>query len=101
MGIDISGIDIMGVDILGIDILALPRHEEVSDMVRTQTGLYSYIRWLEAGNFGHRKWRDIVYVAKTKALINFAVTANLICDFVFAYAKLWFSHDAAHLYVCI
>ena len=36
------------------------------------------------------------YVAKTKALISFAVTAKLICVFVFAYAKCWFSHDAAH-----
>ena len=36
-------------------------------------------------------------VAKTKALISFAVTAKLICVFVFAYAKCWFSHDAAHI----
>ena len=35
-------------------------------------------------------------VAKIKALISFAVTAKLICVFVFAYAKCWFSHDAAH-----
>ena len=35
-------------------------------------------------------------VAKTKALISLAVTAKLICTFVFAYAKSWFSHDAAH-----
>ena len=34
-------------------------------------------------------------VAKTKALISFAVTAKLICVFVFAYAKIRFSHDAA------
>ena len=36
-------------------------------------------------------------MAKTKALISFAVTAKLICVFVFAYAKRWFSHDAAHI----
>ena len=36
-------------------------------------------------------------MAKTKVLISFAVTAKLICVFVFAYAKNWFSHDAAHL----
>ena len=36
-------------------------------------------------------------VAKTKALISFAVTAKLICVFVFAYAKCWFSHDAAQM----
>ena len=33
---------------------------------------------------------------KTKALISFAVTAKLICAFVFAYAKCCFSHDAAN-----
>ena len=42
--------------------------------------------------------REIVLsVQKTKALISFAVTVKLICVFVFAYAKSWFSHDAAHL----
>ena len=38
-----------------------------------------------------------ICVAKTKALISFAVTAKLICVFVFAYAKSRFSHDAAHI----
>ena len=32
-----------------------------------------------------------------KALISCAVTAQLICIFVFAYAKSRFSHDAAHI----
>ena len=36
-----------------------------------------------------------IRVAKTKALISFAVTAKLICAFVFAYADCWFSHAAA------
>ena len=36
-------------------------------------------------------------MAKTKALISLAVTAKLICVFVFAYAKSRFSHNAAHL----
>ena len=39
----------------------------------------------------------IIRVAKTKALISFAVTAKLICVFVFAYTKLRFSHNAAHI----
>ena len=39
-----------------------------------------------------------MYVAKTKALISFAVAAELICVFVFAYALSWFSHDAAHTF---
>ena len=34
---------------------------------------------------------------KTKALISFAVTAKLICDFVFVYAKSRFSHNEAHI----
>ena len=38
-----------------------------------------------------------IRVAKTKALISFAVTAKLICVFVFAYAKRWFSHGAAQM----
>ena len=37
-----------------------------------------------------------MYVAKTKALINFAVTAKLICVLVFAYAKCRFSHNEAY-----
>ena len=38
-----------------------------------------------------------IRIAKTKALISFVVTAKLICVFVFAYAKIRFSHDAAHI----
>ena len=38
-----------------------------------------------------------MHVAKTKALISFAVTAKLICAFVFAYANCLFSHGAAHI----
>ena len=34
---------------------------------------------------------------KTKVLISFAVTAKLICAFVFAYADCWFSHAAAQM----
>ena len=36
---------------------------------------------------------------ETKALISFAVTAKLICVFVFAYAKGWFSHNEAHIVI--
>ena len=57
----------------------------------TLTGLYSHRRMLEAWDFGFEKKR--VYTirrAKTKALISFAVTAKLICAFIFAYAKSGF-----------
>ena len=36
-------------------------------------------------------------VATTKELISFAVTAKLICAFVFAYAECWFSHAQAQI----
>ena len=39
-----------------------------------------------------------IRLAKTKALISFAVTAKLICVFVFAYAKSRFFHDEAHMF---
>ena len=35
---------------------------------------------------------------KTKALISCMGTAQLICAFVFAYAKNRFSHDLAHMF---
>ena len=41
----------------------------------------------------------LYYVAKTKKLISCAVTAQLICVFVFAFAKNWFSYDVAHLII--
>ena len=63
----------------------------------TQIGLYIHKIWLEAWNFGFRKKSDCtIRVAKTKALISFAVTAKLICVFVFEYVKSRVSHDAAH-----
>ena len=37
-----------------------------------------------------------MYVAKTKALISCAVTAQLIHAFAFAYVKSRFSHHAVH-----
>ena len=42
-----------------------------------------------------------IRVAKTKVMISFAVTAKLICAFVFAYADCWFSHEAAHLFTTL
>ena len=65
---------------------------------QTQTGLYSQRSRLEAGNFGFRKKRNCtICIAKTKALISFAVTMKLNCVFVFAYAGCWFSHEVAQI----
>ena len=50
--------------------------------------------------FGLRKQRDCtIYVAKTKALISCAVTAQLICVFVFAFAKKRISHNEAQIII--
>ena len=38
-----------------------------------------------------------MHVAKTKALISCEVTAQLICVFVFAYAKSRFSHNETQM----
>ena len=55
---------------------------------RTQTGLKSHRRTLEAWNFGFKKKRNCtILVAKTNGLISCAVTAQLICAFVFAKEK--------------
>ena len=43
-----------------------------------------------------KKWDCAICAAKTKALISCAVTAQLICVFVFAYADCWFSGAVAH-----
>ena len=49
-------------------------------------------------SFGFRKKRDCtICVAKTKALIRCVVTAQLICGFVFTYAKSWFFHNEAQI----
>ena len=63
-----------------------------------KTGLCSCRRWLEACNFGLRTKRNCtICVAKTKALISCAVTAQLICAFVFAWVRIRYSHDATHM----
>ena len=72
-----------------------PLHEKTNNFGfrpgPTQTGLYKHRR-LEVGNFGFRKKRNCtIRVAKTKAMISFAVT----------YAKCWFSHAKAHISVSL
>ena len=38
-----------------------------------------------------------MYLAKTKVLISCAITLQLICAFLFAYAKSRFFYDVAHV----
>ena len=52
----------------------------------------------ETPPFGFKKKRICtICVAKTKALSSCAVTAQLICAFVFAYADCWFSGALAQI----
>ena len=63
-----------------------------------ETCLYSHRSRLEARKFGFKENRGCtICVAKPKTLISCAVTAQLICVFVFAYADCLFSCVAAHL----
>ena len=59
----------------------------------TKTKLYSNRSRLKL----KEKRDSMYYVVKTKALISFAVTAKLVCAFVFAYANCWFSHAVARI----
>ena len=85
-----------------LKILYEPLHENSNNLGfrpgPTQTSLCSYKRWVEAINFGFRNNSNCtICLAKTKALISCAVTAQLICAFVFAYANCWFYGAAAHI----
>ena len=55
----------------------------------TQSRLYSHWRWLEAWKFEFREWRYCtIQVAKTKALISFAVTAKADLRLCFRICRL-------------
>ena len=73
--------------------------EKTNSLSFQQVDTNSHRSRLEARNLDSKKKRYCtIPVAKTKALISFAVTAMLICTFVFAYdADCWFSHGAAHM----
>ena len=74
---------------------------EVSCQVRHKPGCTATEdgQRLEISDLGSYERDCTIYVAKSKALISFAVTAKVICVFVFAYAKTWFkvSHNEAQL----
>ena len=84
----------------------------VSNFYGTFTEAFNYLRLLPFTNeLCHEKTNSMVFeqirhklshctihVTKTKGLISFAVTAKLICTFVFAFAKCRFSHDIAQTY---
>ena len=53
--------------------------------------------------FGIKEVEGLHYLCseKTKTLISCMVTMQLICGFVFAYAKSWFSHEGAQFHFMI
>ena len=64
----------------------VPTRSDTNQVVQSQ-------KMFEAGNFGFRKLRNCtIRVAKTKAL-----TAKLICSFVFAQAFCWLSYAVSHI----
>ena len=65
----------------------------------TQTRLYIHRRWLEAGNFGGLSFLCSINEGadQLRSYFSCAVTAQLICAFVFAYAKSNFYYDMAHI----
>ena len=67
----------------------------VSDQVRHKPGCTVTEEGKKLEILGFKKRNCTICVAKTKALISFAVTAKLICAFVFANADCWFAHAAA------
>ena len=83
------------------DILNEPVHDKTnnlgSDQVRHKSGC-TITKKVRSLKFRFKKKRNYtIHVAKTKALISFAVTEKLIWAFVFAYADCWFSHAAAQM----
>ena len=71
---------------------------QVSDKVRHKPGCTITEGGFRSLKFWIKKAGDCTYhVVKTKALISCAVTVQLICAFVFTYAKSRFSYDTAQL----
>ena len=69
--------------------MSFPNKSDTNQAVQSQK---------QARSFRFQKNRKCtIRVAKSKALISFAVTAKLICVFVFAYADCWLSGAVAHL----
>ena len=72
-------------------------------MYKQYSNTFGLLKYIYDGNIQKRKvlrfFCGWAYLAKTKVLISCTVTMQLICAFVFAYAKSRFSHDAAHIKV--
>ena len=71
-----------------INIFLFPTRSDTNQPVQSQKQARSFKFWIY-------KVEEFYDVAKIKELISFAVTAKLVCTFVFAYADRWFSFAAA------
>ena len=72
----------------------------VSDQVDTSRPVKSQ-KIVRSLKFRMKEEEGLYYhVAKTKALISFAVTAKLVCAYVFAYADCLFSYAVPLLFWC-
>ena len=67
-----------------------PTRSDIKKAVQAQKMARGWKFWI---------WNCTIPVAKTKALISFAVIAKLICAFVYAYTQRLFSHVATHILI--
>ena len=68
----------------------VPTRSNTNQAVESQKQAKGLQFWLELEE-------ELFAFVKTKALISCAVTAQLICAFVFAEAFCWFSHAVAQI----
>ena len=70
----------------------VPTRSDTNGAVQSHKMVRGWKFWIQ-------KVEKLYYLcSKIKGVISFAVTAKLICAFVFAYAICWFSHAAAQFY---
>ena len=67
-----------------------PNRSDTNRAVQAQKMARDWKFWIQ-------KVEELYYLCSENKDISFAVTAKLICVFVFAYADCWFSYEAAHL----
>ena len=76
---------------VGKPTMWFPNRPDTNRPVQAQTQARSLKFWIY-------KVEELHYpCSENEGVISFAVTAKLICAFVFAYAYCWFSHVAAHM----
>ena len=69
-------------------------------MCPAQTDLFKHRRLLEAGNFGFRKYRNLIVlsVLRNKGADWLCSNCEAELHHCFCICKIWFSHEAAQMY---